>query len=821
MNIRLLHGKLLLAAALFLSPAMAKWTTASRIDTFTWDGRDKLTARAGPAIVSVQLLADDLLRVRLNPTGSFDADRSWAVVGVSWTPPKADFVESPEALTIATSKLRVVLSKDPLRIRVFDASGALICSDDSVRGMSWAGSEVRVWKTMPPGEEYLGFGEKAGRLFRRGTAMTMWNSDIPGYAADTDPLYESIPFFLAFNHGRSYGIFFDNTWRSSFDMGKELAGAYSFGAEGGELNYYVFTGPAPADVLARFTQLVGHMPLPPRWALGYQQCRWSYPTETRVREIAGGFRTRNIPCDVIYLDIDYMDGYRIFTWNNKNFPDPLRMIADLAREGFKVVVIVDPGIKVDTAYGAYRSGVASDVFVRHADGRLFTGKVWPGVCAFPDFTSEPARQWWGRNFQGLVRAGVRGWWNDMNEPSVFDVPTHTMDPDVVHDNAGSRAPHAQVHNVYGMEMTRATREGVQTLTPDERVFVLTRATYAGGQRYAAAWTGDNVASWEHLGMALHMCLNLSISGQPFVGSDIGGFIGYPSGELFSRWLELGVFSPLMRAHSVINEKNKEPWEFGDRFTAINRSTISMRYSFLPYIYTVMQQASVRGVPAMRPMLFEFPDDARFVGTDDAFMFGDDLLIAPVLQENAMTRTVTLPRGGWYEYSSDSAFTGGGAVTVDAPLGALPIFVRAGSIIPTQQPVQYSDQAPIGPLTLSCYPPDGIGPVHSLYYEDDGHSMDYVKGDFLSRTLSQRRTPDSVMVTLSRCEGTYRPPRRNVEVLIKHCSCSPSAVHINGRNVRQEDHMKGDEYWSFNEQSRVISVKFLDSSESIEVVVSKR
>lgn len=821
MNLISLCRRLLFGFAIAALPALSNWETASRVDSYTWDGEHTLIVRSGPAILSVQLLADDLVRVRLNPAGSFVRDHSWAVVKTDWKSPHSVLNENSGSLVITSTAVRISVAKDPLRVTILDAAGNTVCADDSLHGMSWAGSEVRVWKRMPLDEEYLGFGEKAGRLFRKGTSMTMWNSDIPGYGADTDPLYESIPFFLAFRHGRSYGIFFDNTWRSSFDMGKEAAGAYSFGAEGGELNYYVFTGPSPAVILSRFTELVGRMPLPPRWALGYQQSRWSYPSETRVREIARGFRDRNIPCDVIYLDIDYMDGYRIFTWNTKNFPDPSRMISDLARDGFKIAVIVDPGIKVDTAYAAYRSGLAENVFVHHSDGRTYTGKVWPGVCAFPDFTDDAARRWWGKNFEGLVGAGVKGFWNDMNEPSVFDVPTHTMDPEVVHNGEGLHSPHAEDHNIYGMEMTRATREGVQSLRPDERVFVLTRASYAGGQRYSAAWTGDNVSSWEHLGMALRMCLNLSVSGQPFVGSDIGGFIGHPSGELFCRWLELGVFTPLMRAHSVIDAPNKEPWEYSEAFTSINRKTISLRYTFIPYIYAVMHEASEEGLPAMRPLIFEFPADDRFLGADDAYLFGRNLLVAPVLLEGERTRTVDLPRGTWYDYWTDTAFAGGGTVTVAAPLETLPLFVKAGAVIPTQQPVQYSDQEPIDPLTLSCFPPDTGDTSRSYYYEDDGHSMKYLKGEYLSRSVTQVRRPDSIRVTLSECEGTYRPPHRNVVVSIRHCAWSPSSVRINGKTLPQDPLMKGDGCWSANTASRVISVRFSDSPKSLTIVAVKR
>ncbi len=342
----------------------AQWKTVGDLDSYRVTDDRTILVASGGSILQISVLADDLIRIRFSPEGTLTPDFSWAVIKSGWPSIRPRISETPSSLTVATGAMSLVVAKHPIRLTFLDTAGIVINADDSARGMSWAGPEVRTWKAMPEDEFYFGFGEKAGPLERKGLAMTMWNSDIPGYNATTDPLYQSLPFFYALRRGRAYGIFFDNTFRSSFDMGKEARDAYSFGSEAGEMNYYFFSGPSPASILTRFTELVGRMPLPPRWSLGYQQCRWSYPSERRVREIAAGFRSRNIPCDVIYLDIDYMDGYRIFTWNRNNFPDPRSMIADLGREGFRIAVIVDPGIKVDSSYSAFRSGLAGNNFVR-------------------------------------------------------------------------------------------------------------------------------------------------------------------------------------------------------------------------------------------------------------------------------------------------------------------------------------------------------------------------------------------------------------------------------------------------------------------------
>jgi alpha-glucosidase len=803
------------------SSLFAQWSTVGPVDTVLQKSPQSVLVQAGQCLLQASILADDIVRIRFAPDGRLAQDFSWAVVQTHFPGIHADLRESPSEIRISTPRLILVLRKRPLRVLFLDHDGHVLNQDDSLKGISWCGSEVRVWKTMPPGERYYGFGEKAGLLERSSHHMTMWNTDIPAYAADTDPLYESIPFFYGIRDGRAYGIFLDNPYRSSFDMGKESRNQYSFGAEAGEMNYYFFAGPKPKDVLGRFTALVGRMPLPPLWALGYQQSRWSYASEQRVREIADGFRSRRIPCDVIYLDIDYMQGYRVFTWNTQSFPDPGRMISDLTRSGFKIAVIIDPGIKVDTAYEVYRSGLAGGNFVKYPDGTVYTGKVWPGVCAFPDFTNSSARRWWGEQFSGLVAAGVRGWWNDMNEPSVFDVPTKTMDLNVLHNNDGRVTTHAEAHNIYGLEMTRGTYEGVRRLLPAERPFVLTRASYAGGARYAAAWTGDNVASWEHLHLALNICLNFSISGQPFVGSDIGGFIGYPSGELFARWLQLGVFTPLMRAHSVINEKNKEPWEFGDRFTAINRQTIELRYRLLPLVYNVMVQAAETGIPAMRPLIFEYPEREEFAGTEDEFMFGDDILVAPVLHEGMTRRDVALPPGRWFNYWTDSTAIGGSQINVSAPMDRIPFFIRSGAIIPSQQPLQYTSQAPIDPLTFSVYCAETDRSDSTVYYEDDGHTFEYEAGVSLKRTLRQSVSSSGITLSASRCDGSYVPPSRSVILRFVGCESNPSLVTLNGRELSYRTTMDGPGMgWTYDEKSRTVLVRLPETREKYDVVLRK-
>lgn len=796
---------LLACYAFPLLQTAAQWRTVGNVDSYVVSGGNSVLLKAGGATVDVRILSDHIVRIRCSPpaaSGQPPADFSYAVIKTAWPAAATEITDAPDTLMLTTRALRVAIVKRPLRVAVYDSTGAPLTEEHPWKGFSWTSgsrgqdgrspvpSEVRIWHVMPPDACYYGLGEKTGPLERRGTAVTMWNSDIPAYTSATDPLYQTIPFFLSIRKGKAHGVFFDNTFWSSFDMGKESRDQYSFGAEGGELNYYVIAGPTPREVLERYSGLVGRMPLPPKWSLGYQQSRWSYAPESRVREIARGFRSHAIPCDVIYLDIDYMDGFRIFTWNRKNFPDPKRLVSDLAQDGFRIAVIMDPGIKADSSYAAYRSGLAGKHFLTYPDGRVFYGDVWPGRCAFPDFTSSAARTWWGDQMEDLVRIGVRGFWNDMNEPSVFNVPTKTVDLQVIHNDEGRFTSHARNHNIYGLEMTRASYDGAVRHNPAERPFLLTRASYAGGQRYSAAWTGDNVASWEHLELALTMSLTLGLSGQPFVGSDIGGFIGYPSGELFARWLQLGAFTPLMRGHSVINEKNKEPWEFGDSMTAINRATINLRYSMLPYLYGVMAEASATGIPAMRPLLFDYPDDPRFTNEASSFLLGPDLLIAPVLWPGSRQREVRLPNGTWYEYWSGQPVTGGKNAMVPAPLDRVPLFVREGAILPSQQVVQHTGEHPIDPLTLTVYPLRSDGTASRSYYEDDGVTFDYLKGISLRRTHTQQRNGTTLRVEIGEAEGSYTPPARSLVVAIVNVDSLPASLSVNGAMITHQVSLSG-------------------------------
>jgi alpha-glucosidase len=640
-------------------------------------------------------------------------------------------------------------------------------------------------KSMPVDAHYFGLGDKTGPLDRRGEAFTLWNTDAGGFQESTDPLYKAIPFVLGVvESGRSFGLFFDNTWRSYFDFGKTERDTLGFGAAGGAVDYYVMAAADPKGVVQAYAYLTGTAPLAPLWALGFQQSRYSYATEAQARAIAERLRADRIPADAIYLDIDYQDRNRPFTVSAKAFPDLPRFIADLKTMDFRVVLITDLHIAQapDQNYRPYDNGTAEGVFLKRPDGAPYVADAWPGKSVFPDFSRSMVRDWWGGLYADFVRAGAAGFWNDMNEPAIFNVRDKTMALDTVHrieepGFATRDATHAEMHNVYGMLNSRATFAGLLRLKPDERPFVLTRATYAGGQRFAATWTGDNTSSWNHLRLSIAMLNNLGLSGFGYSGDDIGGFEGMgPSPDLLTRWIEIGAFNPIFRDHAAKGKPAQEPWAGDADQEAIRRRYIEERYRLLPYIYALAEENSRTGVPLMRPVFLEFPSQLAQAGllggTADEFMLGPDLLVAPAsVGESPAPYPVTVPGSGWYDY-----WTG---LRIDAAhwsetprLDRLPVFVRPGAILPRQPLVQSTNQTPAGPLQLSVYPgPDCRGRL----YLDDGVSFAYQSSAYLRQAVRCRVEPRVIIVEFDAREGRYPAWWRQIDLEVHGLASAPRRV----------------------------------------------
>lgn len=780
-------GKGLYASAL----AGLLWTAlivaAAPIGTMSspvWDGQT-LLFQNDQGTLAITPLSDDVIRVHFTREKSFGPDHSYAVVNRDFGVVKASAKIGADSTTLQTATLHVVIQQNPLRISFTDRNGNSLDADDPARGMTIDGTGFIVSKRLREDEHVYGFGEKNGRLDKRGWNLggynyAMWNTDTYTHDSSTDPLYVSVPFFMVMQQGRTHGIFLDNTWRSFFDVGHDYPGLLTFGANGGDLDYYFINGPDPKSVIERYTALTGHMPLPPLWALGYNQCRYSYYPESRVRLVANEFRQEKIPADVMWLDIDYQDNYKPFTWNNSRFPDPQRMIADLRAQHFRVVCILDPHPKAEKGYPPYDQGIAGNYFVKNPDGSVFEGPVWPshaedspGPSVFPDFSNSAVRRWWGSLYRSLTDDGVAGIWNDMDEPSVFDTPSGTMPSDLIFDNDGSPATGAEIHNVYGQLMSRATYDGLLQLRPDERAFVLTRASFAGGQRYAALWTGDSATDWSSLRQSISMLLGLGLSGFPFCGSDIGGFVGAPSGELYTRWLQFGVFCPFMRSHSDSSSPSKEPWAFGYQYEPANRRAIELRYELLPYIYNVMEQSSETGLPALRPLVLEFPGDENVAAIDDEFFFGGDLLVAPVLRGGVTERDIYLPEGTWIDYWSGKSFEGGKTIQMPVTLESIPMFIRAGGFVFRQPVVQSTDEMPGNPLEVLIAP---AKESESNLYEDDGKTLEFRDGHFMKRHFRQTNNGRRTTIEISAPRGAYRPAKRDL-ILQLWTDSKPRSVQL--------------------------------------------
>jgi alpha-glucosidase len=764
--------------------------------------------RSGDLHERVTALRSDVLRVRIWRGENTPEDASWAVLpearhsSVAVTP-----VGGMGAAGFRTSALTIAIDPVTLEITVRDSDANIVSQD--ARPIRFDGNEFRIYKSMPIDEHYFGLGDKTGPLDRRNEAFTLWNTDAYRFQESTDPLYKAIPYFVTFRAGRAAGVLLDNTWRTSFDFGKELPDAYSFGSLDGPIDYYLFYGPAPKQVVETYAWLTGTPPLPPLWSLGFQQSRYSYESQARVLEIANHLRADHIPADAIYLDIDYQDHNRPFTVNRATFPDLKGLMAKLKAEDFHAVMITDLHIAnyPEPTYPPYDTGVAGDNFVKNPDGSIYSGKVWPGASLFPDFTRQQTRAWWGTLYHEFKQDGADGFWNDMNEPSVFDTPTATMPLNAVHriDEPGfdSRtATHAEIHNVYGMENSRATFDGVLAIDPNTRPFVLTRATYAGGQRYAATWTGDNSSSWNHLRMTTPMIENLGLSGFAFTGADVGGYAGSPSMELLTRWFEVGAFQPIDRDHTEKGTADQEPWVGGPAQEAIRRRFIETRYQLLPYFYTLADEASRTGLPMVRPLFLEFPNSAGDghpidldSGATSEFMLGPDLLIAPSpYPEEPDAYPAELPTAIWYDFwtgepvklpppdppvpgAPDRTVTY--STSVSPTLAELPVYVRAGAILPMEPLVESTSETPRGPLTLRIYAGDNC---KGELYQDDGKSFDFKKGVYLRMSFNCRVANDGLHLTIGAHQGSYPAWWKQIRAEVYGWKPEKGTVQVNSKPV---------------------------------------
>jgi alpha-glucosidase len=770
-------------------------------DTLTFNCLDNSQVR-------LTVLAPDLIRVRASFTKPIPTkDHSWAIEKVNWETTRWSLREAAESVTISTDEVEVVVHRSPLLIEFRDAHTHEVINADeqpmvydakgALAGMMFdpkAGMFVAASRKLGFDEHFYGLGEKAARLDKRRDFFVNWNSDTPGYTEGKDPIYQTIPFYIGLQHSVAYGIFFDNSYRSYFDFGHSSQKRAWFGAEGGEMNYYFFSGPSIKKILARYVDLTGHMPLPPLWALGNQQSRWSYYPDTMVEEVVRQYREHDLPLDVIHLDIDYMSGYRVFTFDPRRFPDPKTLTEKLGKQGVKVITIVDPGVKYqpaalntapatagqlaaeanlakpelkpqDQRYYVFDQGMERNYFQHRKNGELFIPKVWPGDSVFVDYTLAEARRWWGELHRAYTDNGVAGIWNDMNEPSDFVDQSGKNQMDVVSYDEGENSTHAKNRNVFALLEARATYEGVERLNPQRRPYIITRAAYAGIQRYSTMWTGDTNSTWDSLALNIPMFTTLGLSGEPFVGSDIGGFIGRGNGELLVRAYQVSFLAPFCRNHKVIDGYDQEPWRFGKYYEDIIRKYLKLRYQLLPFLYTTLEEAHRTGVPLFRPLVLNYQDDPSTDNLDDEFMIGNDLLVAPIFKPDVTRRLVYLPKGDWYDYWTNQKYSGGTMIRSEAPLETVPMFVRGGAIIPLGPQMNYVGEKAFDPITFAIYP-DEKGSASTTLYEDDGLTPNYKQGSFRRTKVNANEAAGGYIMTVSAPEGRYNPSSRKFSFVIK-------------------------------------------------------
>ncbi|MDP9047140.1 MAG: DUF4968 domain-containing protein [Bacteroidota bacterium] len=719
-------------------------------------GQQEITFNTTGGFGKIEVYSPSIIRVRLDrkPLGK---DFSYVVVGkVQKT--RTEVIQTEDNIILTTDSLRAIIYKKPFRVEYYTPDGRLINQDEPGLSTSWAGESVTTYKKLQPNERFVGLGEKTGNLDRAGTGYTNWNSDIFGYSVSQDPLYSSIPFYIGIHHDLNYGIFLDNTYQTDFNFGASNNRFSSFGARGGEMNYYFIYHTHLADIIASYTDITGRMPLPPLWALGYQQNRYSYYPESEVMRIAHTLREKRIPADGITLDIHYMDKYQLFTWNKSRFPNPAAMNAELNKLGFKTTVIVDPGIKIEKGAVAYESGLKDDVYIKYSDGQPYSGQVWPGWCNFTDFTSVKGRNWWHHQVKFFAESGVSGIWNDMNEISTWG---QKMPDNVLFDYDGGHADHLQAHNVYGMQMARSSYEGA-LLEFKDRPFILSRSGFAGLQRYSALWTGDNRAEDDHMLQGVRLLTSLGLSGVSFTGMDVGGFTGNPSIPLYARWMQIGAFIPYFRNHTNFNTKSAEPWTFGEDALDIARNYINLRYRLLPYLYSTFYQSTQNGLPVMRSLAINYAFDPEIFKTDyqNQYKFGDAFMIAP-FESNKEYGKVYFPEGTWYDLYNGVSVTGKQEKITPLSTSNLPVFIKGGSIIPMQSLIQSTAEQPTDTLFVHIY--NGNAKNEFIYYEDDGKSFAYQKGDFYKRVIAFN--PEKQTVTFDAAEGSYKSHFKYVKLIL--------------------------------------------------------
>jgi alpha-glucosidase len=776
-----------------------------RVASATATDRGLLADLEGESL-RIDIIRPDVVRFKISRGGVFEESPTFAVcVDPLAEPVDFDLQTDNDAARLITSAMTVTLGLDPFRLDVHRADGsAVVETAVDADGRCWTYATLNdaftVRRRCRREDAIFGLGEKSGRHNRKGRDFTLWNTDVlnpyetleftagrrPGdprgdmTSVEFDPYYVSVPFFYhqVYPAGSMAASFVDNGYRAEYEF--SAAEEYRISFLGGQYTEYVFAGPRMPDILAAYTWLTGRAAPPPIWSLGYHQCRWFHYTQKAVEAIGRQHRDNDIPCDALWLDIEYMAGYRVFSWNSELFPDPPGMLKRLAEQGFRVITIIDPGVKYDPGYKIFDSGLERDVFCRTEGGDTYIGQVWPGNTAFPDFVTEEARAWWGELNATHVASGLAGIWNDMNEPS-----TGMIKPGAMRFDHG-RASHDRYRNQYALLMAMATKEGLLAAMPQLRTFILSRSGFAGIQRYAANWLGDNQARWDHLWLSIAMGAGFGICGQPFLGADIGGFQGSTNAELFLRWMQYGTLTPFCRNHSEVGNVDQYAWAWGDVIQDHVRAAIQLRYRLLPYLYACFLIACETGAPVQRPLVFDYQDDPTVRDLDDQYLLGPDLLVAPVTAAGMTARQVYLPGGDWYDWHTGELIGGSRFVVAATPMDRIPIYARGGAVIPmwTEAPASTAGHRP-QVLELHVFVPTADGAQTSVLVEDDGLTNAVLDGACYRTTFELLRDGEVVTVRAEVSGNGFEEFARERFLLVLH-GAAPRTVRLDGADLEPTD-----------------------------------
>lgn len=810
--------------------------TLGKCTSYKISGNQVVFSCENNAKALIQLCSGQVLKIWISAEGAFKRNNeSFAVVneklsGIS----TVNLNDEPAAYEIFTEQLRIRVNKNPFKLQIFDKYQKLLFSDHEDKGFVKENSRIASYKTLRSDEQFFGLGEKAGTLNRKGRSFKMWNSDNPCYGVNQDPLYKSIPFFMS---SYQYGIFFDNTYKSEFKFGSESNDYFSFEAPKGEMIYYFIYGNDYKQIIQNYTQLTGKPIMPPKWAFGFSQCRGNYTREDQAREIAAEFRKREIPCDIIYQDIGWVDGLQDFNWKKGNYNNPRQMVSDLGAMGFKMIISQDPVISQSNK-NQWREADSLKLLATDVRNGKSYDMPWPwgGNCGLVDFTKPEAADWWGKYQQKPLDDGVRGFWTDMGEPAWSN--EDATDRLNVKHHLGM---HDEIHNVYGLSWDKVVTEQFYKRNPNKRVFQMTRAAYAGLQRYTFGWSGDSgngnnvLEGWSQFANQIPVALSAGMGVIPFWACDISGYCGdikdYEAmAELYVRWMQFGVFNPLSRAHHE-GGNAVEPWVFGKEAENISRDAIRLKYKLFPYIYTYAREAHDTGVPLMRALFLEYPNDLETFKLNGQFLFGKELLVAPVVEKDAVTKDVYLPEGEWINYNDGkTAYRGSQWITVDAPLNVIPLFVKKGSIIPEMPAMQYIHEKASYPLSIRIFPGRLNQKVSFSLYEDDGESRDYEK-DIYSRTSFNAVTDkEGLYVTIgARQEKGYKPVGERNLILKIHSSAKPKTLTVDGQKVKnvkpaaleessEQDFQKIT--WAWNPEEEIVYIKIPDKGAAAQIRINK-